>query len=57
MAIQKAPTIVDRLLPEKEYNLLVEVILDELAHIMTKRDHDDEKYEDTLASYKKKYYD
>lgn len=56
-ALKKAPNIIERMLPrKKEENLLVNVILDELAHIVTGEDHGDTKYDKTLASFYKKYY-
>ena len=55
-AIHTAPLPVERLFPQRVKNQLAEVILDELAHIMTKRNHGDEKYEEALATYRKKYY-
>ena len=37
-------------------NLLVDVILDEIAHIKAGADHGKKKYDNTLCEYRKKYY-
>lgn len=36
--------------------LLIDVILDELAHIKTGKNHGDKKYDNTLGLYRNKYY-
>lgn len=56
VAIQKAPTIIDRLFSSKEDNLLVNVILDELAHIETGKNHGDREYERLLGSFHEKLH-
>lgn len=55
-AIHTAPFPVERLFPKRIMNRLEDVIFDELTHIVTKGDHGDEIYEETLESFKKKYY-
>lgn len=40
----------------KQKNLLINVILDEVAHIMTGKDHGDKEYDNMLENYHKKYY-
>ena len=40
----------------KRQNRLVNVILDELAHIETGKDHGDREYDAKLESFKEKYY-
>ena len=37
-------------------NMLANVIMDELAHIKTGKDHGTKKYDEKLASYHKRYY-
>lgn len=39
-----------------EKNLMVDVLLDELAHVKTGKDHGDEKYEERLIRYRRCYY-
>ena len=55
-AIHTAPFPVERVFPKRRPNLLVNVILDELTHIVTKRKHGDEIYEEQFESFKRKYY-
>lgn len=55
-AIYTAPLPVENQLLKKLLNQLVDVILDELAHIETGKNHGDSEYEAKLASFKKKYY-
>lgn len=55
-AIHTAPLPVENLLPKKYQNQLVDVILDELAHVETGKDHGDSEYEAKIASFREKYY-
>lgn len=45
------------LIPPKKKDLLADVIMDELAHIITKKHHHTQIYDDTLKRYREKYYD
>ena len=55
-AIHTATFPIESLLPKKRKTLLVDVILDELAHIQTRKDHGDREYDAKLASFREKYY-
>ena len=60
-AIMKAPnydipTAIQKILPQQKTDFLVNVILDEMAHIMTKKDHGNKVYDDTLLDYHRRYY-
>lgn len=60
-AIMKAPnyellTIMQKILPQQKEDFLVDVILDELAHIKTGKDHGSKAYDDTLSDYRRRYY-
>lgn len=60
-AIMKAPnydvpTIIQNVLQQTKNDFLVNVILDELAHITTKKDHGSRVYDATLSDYYKRYY-
>lgn len=60
-AIMKAPLygiqdMINKVLPTKKNNFLVNVILDELAHIVTKKNHGNKIYDDKLMSYYRCYY-
>lgn len=55
-AVYDLPTITQRGLVQQKSDFLVNVILDELAHITTKRNHGDKVYDDTLSYYYRRYY-
>lgn len=60
-AIMKAPnydflTIMQKISPQQKEDFLVNVILDELAHITTGKDHGSKAYDDTLSDYHRRYY-
>lgn len=60
-AIMKAPkydvlNITQKVLQKPKSDFLVNVILDELAHIKTKKDHGSEVYDDTLSDFYRRYY-
>ena len=60
-AIMKAPnydflTIMQKISPQQKEDFLVNVILDELAHITTGKDHGSKAYNDTLSDYHRRYY-
>ena len=38
-------------------DILADVILDEITHVITKRDHDTDLYDKKLEEYRKRYYD
>lgn len=42
---------------KKKRDLLADVIMDELAHIITRKHHKTQIYNDTLKKYHEKYYD
>lgn len=50
------PDVMKKVLPTKMNNFLVNVILDELAHIVTKKNHGNKIYDDKLMSYYRCYY-
>lgn len=60
-AIMKAPNydllpIIQKNYPQQKEDFLANVILDELAHITTGKDHGSKAYDDTLLDYHRRYY-
>lgn len=61
VAIIKAPNynildVTQKIIQQPKNDFLADVIMDELAHITTKKDHGSKVYDDTLLYYHKLYY-